>query len=592
MDLAAAYEVLEVEPRATDAAVKQAYRDLSKVWHPDRFQNDVKLLAKAEVKLKQINHAYQIVTDARRASGEARHQPPPANSHATRHPNQQPPPGYGQQPPPHQNYQQPPPHQNYQQPPPHQNYQQPPPHQNHQQPPPRQNYQAPPPHYQGAPAGHQSPPTSSSSSAAFRLLRFAFLLVVIVSVRLVLKSDRDSKQRRAQRSYETRPVAKESSFSNDLRTAGVPSSDVDRVTRILTEGMQKYRQSELHEYFTKNAKTEAEGRALGSSLAMQGIARLPLARLDRWNLLRLKLAELSPAFCTGMYTGQLDDRDRIQALAKLDDPDLREWAALSGEAMLEEVRAKSPVRIDGDLVVEAFEFIPTMLDKNELRLYQAGMERSEALQGGDACAVTIILTKTAAKMPDPVRKAFLQGLSRGFEDVTEPSAVRAEKTKPPTLSSDAKCKVSLKAFEAKEQDFGKWSYSDIYRRDFELALAELRNQCPDSIPAKWQGEGADCRIVLQHFHAEERSAANSPSIASNQIDFEAALAELVDRCPDSVPQKWRGESLSCTKTLLAFRQRERVFNTTPTSKGARADLEAALDKLTRECPSSVPESWR
>ena len=34
-------------------------RDQTKVWHPDRFSNDIRLQKKAEDKLKQINLAYQ-----------------------------------------------------------------------------------------------------------------------------------------------------------------------------------------------------------------------------------------------------------------------------------------------------------------------------------------------------------------------------------------------------------------------------------------------------------------------------------------------------------------------------------------------------
>jgi len=53
------YEILGLEPGATPDKVKQAYRDLAKVWHPDRFLNDPRLQKKAEEKLKEINQAYE-----------------------------------------------------------------------------------------------------------------------------------------------------------------------------------------------------------------------------------------------------------------------------------------------------------------------------------------------------------------------------------------------------------------------------------------------------------------------------------------------------------------------------------------------------
>jgi len=50
---------LEVEPGVSLEEIRQAYRDQTKVWHPDRFSNDIRLQKKAEEKLKQINMAYR-----------------------------------------------------------------------------------------------------------------------------------------------------------------------------------------------------------------------------------------------------------------------------------------------------------------------------------------------------------------------------------------------------------------------------------------------------------------------------------------------------------------------------------------------------
>jgi phage baseplate assembly protein gpV len=59
------YHVLGVEPGASLEEVKEAHRDLVKVWHPDRFADDPRLQRKAQEKLKDINQAYeQILPDA------------------------------------------------------------------------------------------------------------------------------------------------------------------------------------------------------------------------------------------------------------------------------------------------------------------------------------------------------------------------------------------------------------------------------------------------------------------------------------------------------------------------------------------------
>jgi curved DNA-binding protein CbpA len=47
---------------ATQTEIKDAYRVLAKVWHPDRFEGDESLRQKAEEKLKEINSAYQRLT--------------------------------------------------------------------------------------------------------------------------------------------------------------------------------------------------------------------------------------------------------------------------------------------------------------------------------------------------------------------------------------------------------------------------------------------------------------------------------------------------------------------------------------------------
>ena len=55
------YEILGLTPDAPIEARKQAYKDLVKVWHPDRFAHDPRLQQKAQEKLQEINEAYETV---------------------------------------------------------------------------------------------------------------------------------------------------------------------------------------------------------------------------------------------------------------------------------------------------------------------------------------------------------------------------------------------------------------------------------------------------------------------------------------------------------------------------------------------------
>jgi hypothetical protein len=58
----AALHELGLEPGATDAEVKTAYRLHVKAWHPDRFPGDEKSKSSAQEKLKAINSAYDFLT--------------------------------------------------------------------------------------------------------------------------------------------------------------------------------------------------------------------------------------------------------------------------------------------------------------------------------------------------------------------------------------------------------------------------------------------------------------------------------------------------------------------------------------------------
>lgn len=61
MDIEKNFEILRVSSRSSLSEVKQAYRDLVNVWHPDRFSHNDRLKRKAEEELKKINLAYNEI---------------------------------------------------------------------------------------------------------------------------------------------------------------------------------------------------------------------------------------------------------------------------------------------------------------------------------------------------------------------------------------------------------------------------------------------------------------------------------------------------------------------------------------------------
>lgn len=73
MRLDDAFRLLDLPPDASDDDVKRAWRDLTKVWHPDRFGHDPDLRRKAEERSKEINEAVAAIRDARsRGEGSPR----------------------------------------------------------------------------------------------------------------------------------------------------------------------------------------------------------------------------------------------------------------------------------------------------------------------------------------------------------------------------------------------------------------------------------------------------------------------------------------------------------------------------------------
>jgi len=55
-----ALEHLDLTTDATEADVKRSYKDLARIWHPDRFQSDERLEKKAEEQIKIINEARSV----------------------------------------------------------------------------------------------------------------------------------------------------------------------------------------------------------------------------------------------------------------------------------------------------------------------------------------------------------------------------------------------------------------------------------------------------------------------------------------------------------------------------------------------------
>lgn len=62
------YEVLGIQPNATDEEVKNAYREMARKYHPDNYANNP-LSDLAQEKMQEINEAYDAIVRMRRQGG-------------------------------------------------------------------------------------------------------------------------------------------------------------------------------------------------------------------------------------------------------------------------------------------------------------------------------------------------------------------------------------------------------------------------------------------------------------------------------------------------------------------------------------------
>lgn len=71
------YRTLDLDPGSTPDQVREAWRDLAQVWHPDRFSGNPRLQGKAEETLKRVNEAYENLKKFHAASSSTASGPPP-----------------------------------------------------------------------------------------------------------------------------------------------------------------------------------------------------------------------------------------------------------------------------------------------------------------------------------------------------------------------------------------------------------------------------------------------------------------------------------------------------------------------------------
>jgi len=61
MDLWRALQILDIDVNSSPAEIKQRYRDLAAIWHPDRYSDNPRRQQIAQEKMKEVNDAYDCI---------------------------------------------------------------------------------------------------------------------------------------------------------------------------------------------------------------------------------------------------------------------------------------------------------------------------------------------------------------------------------------------------------------------------------------------------------------------------------------------------------------------------------------------------
>jgi hypothetical protein len=157
-------------------------------------------------------------------------------------------------------------------------------------------------------------------------------------------------------------------------------------------------------------KDAAFAQAHAASLTARGITLLPAGELERWAFLRLRLAEVSPAYCAAAWRGGLTPRDLYRALDALTEEEQQRWGELvtrGGQLALDTPPAETA---HGRTLQRGIATIAATLPPDE----RADFDRDVGLAdpGAErACQLVQLVFRGAATLPAQERDAFLRALA-------------------------------------------------------------------------------------------------------------------------------------------------------------------------------------
>ncbi len=184
-----------------------------------------------------------------------------------------------------------------------------------------------------------------------------------------------------------------------------------RVILIMEEEMKDVygKVNERGDIVGKNGnEVKAYFRALGSN----GLKRLPDKWLVKWNDLRLKLAENSNHVCVAFWTGNIDEKKFLSAMASLEEEDIRQWAKLMAVSARSELDKTTFPHTTQEDLANGLEVIKFTLPENEQDRFWKILESGLSANEEDSCWVMKKILKGANDISNEMKLTLLRSLSK------------------------------------------------------------------------------------------------------------------------------------------------------------------------------------
>lgn len=166
------------------------------------------------------------------------------------------------------------------------------------------------------------------------------------------------------------------------------------------------RNPKVSQFFSTAAENPAY---LVQRTTQDGMYYLSLEDLDRWNQLRLQLANSSTHICAGFMRGGIVQSDLMGVLNSLNETDAKYWVGLIEKAILLGIQNndKHKVKDVREEFMPALEKLQSALDKSQLEKVKENIVSYMAKDEETICSVTKTIHENAPKLNPSDRKKLL-----------------------------------------------------------------------------------------------------------------------------------------------------------------------------------------